>query len=230
MSHRPADRARAAHTDMTIVATLIDDALQALDQSLAGWPTSTPGAAPAGPQTVVPCPVDECPQMRPCSVHDDDKDRRAFQPDAFGHEPAEVDTPVERNGLTPDAAHRDLVMLKALLKTIARQAAIAARITSRWGLAGIDATSVGTRLADIDAAVWCDNCGRYGFKNPRRKGGTECDFCCSFRQTYAPYPAPRELLDIHSSGRKVSINDITRIMDRCHAGWRRKIKKRAKTL
>ena len=61
--------------------------------------------------------------------------------------------------------------------------------------------------------------------NPKRPGGKECDFCARFRRDFAPYQAPKALIEMRQY-RTPNSADINRIMERSHGpNWRKKIKK-----
>lgn len=213
MTARAATRARQIALDATTIAVTIDAALRHIDDSRAGYPTSTPGAAPLGAQGSSECNARDCTNTQPC-------------PD---HNPAGVDTPVERQAFTVDQAARDWTHIDRLSRRITLDIALLANLTSKWGLTGINATDVKDKLKEAGDSIFCANCSKHGASNVKRQGGTECDFCARFRNDYAPFTAPAELVDIHDRRGRVNSADIARIMIRKHGpDWVKKLKKKPK--
>lgn len=202
---RPGDLARQTLIDATVVATLIDATVANLDLGIGGWPTQTPGASPLAGTGAQECPRPDCARTRPCPEHDGD-DRG-------------------------DTALRDLEHLTDSLRLVAHHVALVAMLCTRWGMAGIDQTTVTTRLATIDAGIWCQNCARHGFNTVRLSDRTECRFCADFRRDGAcglnnpnHYEAPKDLIDTHQR-RRINSGDVKRIMERTYGdGWNRKRK------
>lgn len=183
----------ATHLDTTVLATHLTAALHALHDSVAGYPTSTPGAAPATPHTT------------------------DYDPDEATDGRVQL-TPVERNAGTPDRAQRALDELNRNIRRAQRHTARAAAIATHWALPGIDGTTVARRLAAIpNPHLFCRT---PGCDNPHADDRTECSWCNDFRQTYGT-PPTTGLLDIRAR-RKVTINDIERNLDRDQPGWRTK--------
>jgi len=170
--------ATTALTDITTIASWINPAIANLQQNQAGWPTSTPGAAPAEAHTTA-CAHPDCTHDRPCPTHDT--------------EPVTL-TPTERCAATHDPATADLDQLHTDLRQLATIAARAARIVTRWAHPGLNRTQIADQLAAIDAVIWCSNCTRYGRHEPREEDRTECTFCRQFRRDYKT-AAPKEIWD-----------------------------------
>jgi hypothetical protein len=198
---RPANQARTAATHAVTVARLIDVTLTNLGINVSGYPTSTPGASAPTPAPIVECPHPECTNNVPCEIHS----------------PQVGLTSTERLAGQRDQAQADLETIGKELGDVTRRLARIAGICQRWAFAGVNDATVAQILRAIDSEIWCANCAQHGFKNPRLEDRTECDFCSSFRRTNPNnYPAPKELLDIYASGRKVNSNDVARIMTRLY--------------
>lgn len=211
MPRRPADQAAQIYTDAYVISSLITPALSALDVGLGGWPTSTPGAAPLEAGPAVECTHPDCTNTQPCPEHS----------------PPVVLTSTERYAGQHDKARADLEALTRLLRRCSADMATAARICRRWGLAGVDQSTVKARLASIDRDIWCANCGQYGWKEPRLPEQTECDFCSQFRRDYGR-PCPKEVLDVKRYRTHVSEADKQRILNTIDPDWRRKLTKKRK--
>ena len=151
---RTADQARTILTDATVLATLIDAALNALHDSRGGYPSQTPGAAPQSGHS----PVSE------------DGDVKL--------------TATEAGATNIDHATRDLQRLVTHIAKAQHHAARAANLAARWGNPALDDTAVARRLKDIDQAIWCHNCHKHGHNNPRQEGRTECRDCADFRRDH----------------------------------------------
>lgn len=207
---RITDRARIALVDATTIATLIDTALRSMHDNLAGYPTSTPGAAPSTPGQPPTysgrCQENDCPHPRPCPDHDG---------------PIALTQP-ERLALIGNPAANDMEQLAADMALAATVLARAARIAVRWGMPPVNGETVTQRLATIDAGIWCNNCARHGQRNPRRDGKTECGFCASFRADYG-LPASAAIWQARDArGGRIYVQDIERILDRDSKGWRKR--------
>lgn len=162
-------RAEHALTDATTISVTIAAALTNLDLALAGWPTSTPGASPLQAGPAAPCRDEQCTNIRPCPVHDD--------------EPVEL-TSTERLANDTDRARRQLDYLHDHIRKAEHHLAQAAAISHRWAWHGIDQTTVKARLTAIDASIWCENCSKFGRHEPREQGRKECRDCANFRRDY----------------------------------------------
>ena len=204
---RTADQARTILTDATVLATYIDAAMQTLHDHRGGYPTSTPGAAPATPAPTPeyegPCTEPNCTTPRPCPNHD--TDITLTQP--------------ERDANTHDQAAIDATNLAEHLRLAAHHTRNAANIAARWGHPASTTTTIAQQLAAIDQSIWCRNCSRHGHKEPRRERKTECAFCAVFRQDYG-LDAPKTILDARDArGGRLYVQDIERILTRDHPGW-----------
>lgn len=192
--HRLTNYSRAIYADAHTVAARIDAAVASMEQSMGGYPSSTPGAAPSTSRSV-------------------------FDPDG----PVTL-TATERLAATIDHAQVDLEAFTAAMKEAHRHLATAAVIALRWGTPRVDDTVVRKRLSaavTADHGIWCRNCARHGHRNPKAEGRTECDFCASFRQSYG-LDAPKAVFDARDSrGGRIFVQDIERILDRDHPGWRK---------
>lgn len=196
---RPADTARLILTEATLLAIDIDPALRALSEALAGWPSQTPGASPGG-GTLHAGALDQ-------QVLDD------LDATEFGHLPASRITSVEANAGRADTARRDLEQLTDALKAANTHLRRAADIAHRHATVRVDDTSVKARLTAIDA-LWCSNCSLHGFNNPRRPGGTVCEYCAQFKSQYPQfrcYP-PKGVLEIWTTRGKCGPTDVHRVM------------------
>lgn len=216
----PADLARQALIDTTVIATLVDAALHALEQGQSGLPESTPGAGPASAGGDRECPRSDCTRSAPCPTHD---------PDGAIHL-----TATERLGTTNDPASRDLATLHNDIRLMAHYATRAARLAHQWGLAGVTETQVKSGLKERLEEIWCGNCGKAGLSTVRVQGRTECRFCEEVRQKGTcgvanpnHHPAPKGLLEIHVR-RRLNSADFVRCMSATYGpNWNKKIKKRA---
>jgi len=225
MSRRTSTQARNILTDATVIATLIDAALTALDIGLQGWPETTPGASPASQGPATQCNHrnftgdNDCTKNRPCPDH--------------GEADGVHLTTTERFGTTPDQARHDLDALTEHIHQAAHHTAKAARITHRWGLKGVTDTEITIGLTERLEDIWCRNCAKAGISTVHRIGRQECAFCEQFRLAGAcgvrnpnNHPAPKPLLDIHFS-RRINSGDITRTMTATYGPtWNRKLGKK----
>lgn len=185
MTARPDTLRRRAHEallDITVLRTLIDPALLALDAGLSGWPTTTPGANPGSssgrgraPRTIDP---------RDAVRGDDGLDRNRG---------------AERDALGSDPARRSLEALDEHLRLAADHARAAAVIVGQWAQVRVDATTVTKQLAIADTALWCTNHLRHNGREVRREGGTLCEFCSGFQVQYKRLP-PANVLDWRGRG------------------------------
>lgn len=157
-------------TDATITTINLNSAINNLNDHLAGYPETTPGAAPAEAQPPTPCTHNTCTHIRPCPKHDDHTQL----------------TTVERLATQPDKARTDLEQLNEHLRLAAHHTAQTAILTTKW------ATNHRLDQATYDAHIWCTNCIGYGEHNPRETDRTECRFCSAFRREHK-IPAPREI-------------------------------------
>jgi len=222
MTRRPATLAQIALVDATVIATLIDAALTALDLGLQGWPETTPGASPASGNGTRECPNPLCANTTPCLTHDPDG--------------TIVLTATERFAITTDIASRDLDALTEHIRRGAHHMAAAARLCHQWGLQGVDDTTIKAGLSERVEEIWCVSCAKAGISTVRTQGRTECRFCEEIRQKGTcgvPNPnhfaAPKGLLEIHAR-RRVNSADFTRCMVAAYGeNWNRKLKgKRAR--
>lgn len=196
--HRFNDYARAIYADTHTVTAQLDAALRSLEDSMAGYPSTTPGAAPS-------------------------TSRAAIDPLDAIDGPVHL-TSTERLAMSTDRAQRDLEALRVALIAAHRHLASAAVITLRWGSVRVDDTTVTKRLAGAvtaDHGIWCRNCSRHGVKEPRAEGKSECRFCADFRRTYG-IDAPQAVHDVRQArGGRLFVQDIERILDRESPGWRK---------
>jgi len=204
--------ARINLIDATTISTLATAALTSINNSLGGYPASTPGAAPAGPTHPPtyngPCQEPDCHHtVRPCPDHDT---------------PVTLTGPERMATSNPDPAATDLAQLTSDLAAANILLARAARIMVRWGIPTINDQTVTRRLAAIDEGIWCRNCTRHGQHNPRRDEHTECSFCGAYRTDYG-LPASKAIWDARDArGGRIYVQDIERILDRDSKGWRKR--------
>lgn len=209
---RITDLARINLIDATTISALASPALASIHNSTGGYPTSTPGAAPAGPSTPPtyngPCQEPGCEQLeRPCPDHDT---------------PVNLTGPERLASNKPDPAAADLARLAKDMAAANVLLARCARIVIRWGIPAINDQTVTQRLAAIDEGIWCRNCTRHGQHNPRREEHTECAFCAAFRADYG-LPASKAIWDARDArGGRIYVQDIERILDRDSKGWRKR--------
>lgn len=187
-------RARQCVSDATVLATLVDPALVALDRALAGWPEQTPGAAPAEARPAEPCHRNDCTHIRPCPVHDDDP-VALTQPEALASQ--------------GDPARRALEQLDEHVRIAVHHLAAASMLAIEWGKAGVTSTEVADRLD----AIWCRNCLRHGKHEPRDGAHLDCADCRRFRARWK-FDAPRAIIDARGRGRNLTEVDEKRILDR----------------
>lgn len=166
MSRTP-DQARHLFADAHIVATDIDAAIRALQDSRGGYPSSTPGAAPSTSSTVV-----------------DDPEGRVNL------------TQPERDAMTIDRARLDHIALTLAVRRAAAHTAKAAAIVNRWANPADTDTSVAKKLAGAERDIWCRNCATHGVNNVSEPNRIDCKFCATIRRTYGT-PPNRALLELH---------------------------------
>jgi hypothetical protein len=183
----------------TVVSTGLLAALANLDVALAGWPTSTPGAGPQETLPTSPCRDEQCTHIRPCPIHDKDRDHLNI---------------LEQAALNGDSVRIDLADLERDIRAMAHHAARASRIVTRWAHRGLTDTEIRQQLVAVDASIWCKNCSRYGRHEPRAQDLTECDFCSRFRRDYK-VACPREIWDARDArGGRIDLTTIDRILKR----------------
>lgn len=162
--------------DATTIRVALTPALARLEDALAGWPTSTPGASPLT-ASVTECSHHDCANTRPCPDHDTTHIRL---------------TATEQNASHPDKARNDR---DRIITDINQAAIILARLAntiSSWAFGNLNDQQIASRLTAIDASIWCSHCTQYGRHEPREQGRTECTFCRQFRQDYKQ-PPPAEI-------------------------------------
>lgn len=193
---RPNDQAREALLNVTVIVTELDVALRSLDVALAGWPESTPGAAPADSRPAVPCRHDEqCTHIEPCPVH--------------GEEPVHLTGP-ERGAQQGDRARVELDRLLEHVRQVAHHARAAAAITHRWAHGAVDQPTVRDLLGAIDAEIWCQHCVKFGEREPREEGRKLCAFCRRFQLDWGRLP-PVEVWEARNArGGKIDVTTIER--------------------
>lgn len=175
----------AVMNSATTLTALIDPALEALDVGKAGWPTSTPGANPDS------------------------------APSVFVEGERESSTQTERAALTRDPATEDHARMVKAIRVADLQLRIAASLAQKWATPALSKTTVAERIAVIDARIWCTNHALHSMKEPRRQGGTLCEFCQGFQQDYNR-TAPFEILDFKARGGKLfdaRVRQLLRIAD-----------------
>lgn len=161
--------------------TYVIDAIVAIDEGLAGWPTSTPGANPA---------------TDPVTVIDLDPDGRTAGRGAAIH---------------TDPCRADLDKLLEAMRIAEHQVRIAALIVEKYAVPRLDRTTIAKRLAASDASSWCTNHLRHGMQEPRREGGTECQWCADFKVQWKT-DAPAKVLDFRSRGVRLDAVKIRRMI------------------
>jgi len=193
------DQARAALSSATLLVREIDAALAALELGLAGWPESTPGAAPPEAQPAVPCRDPDCTHVRPCPVHDE--------------APVALTGP-ERGAEHRDPARADLDRLVEHVRLVAHHAAAAVAITHRYAYAGVNEGTVTAQLAAIDAGIWCEHCVRFGEHNPREEGRKLCEFCRTFQRDWKHLPSRDIWQARNARGGRLDVGTIERLLRR----------------
>jgi hypothetical protein len=206
-----------AHT----LAAYIDPALQRLDDSLAGWPTSTPGAGPASPS-----PIAEhnwCTEHPlPCEPHPDQHTTDGlchFHPlPCSEHPPDQRSSLTERAALQGDLARAQLDLLDTALEQAQAAVSAVTLIATRWGApSGRD---VKATLLTVDESIHCAHCFPLGYRNVRAPGKTLCDYCFNYRErwrnhtstkTIGNVPSARILALRDSRGGKIYRHDEERI-------------------
>lgn len=148
------------------------------------------GGWPSEPGTVIgdqECPHRDCTNSRPCPKHE---------------------------GLRTDRATADLAAFKEAVRQAFYHLRKATDITNRWGTVRDTDSTVSTKLAQLDTALWCVNCKEHGHQNVK-ENGNYCGFCSQFKsdfRKYNQYP-PKAILDIHAY-RRVNVSDVKRVMDK----------------
>lgn len=143
--------------------TYVDDAIRALDEGLAGWPTSTPGANPA---------------TDPVTTIDLDPEGR---------------TAGRGITITTDPCRADLDHLHESMRLAEHHTRRAAMIAMKYAIPRLDKTTVARRLAASDATAWCTNHLAHGMAEPRRDGGSTCAYCADFKVQWQTYPPAKVL-------------------------------------
>lgn len=199
MKIRNADkRAQAITLDANTVKIGLIPAINALSDALAGWPTNTPGAAPATIVATV-CGHPDCVRARPCPDHD--------------------------GGLAVDSARKQLEQLDRDLALAQTVLARLAGLVTKWAWGNLNDTQIAARLTAIDAGIWCKHCTQFGRHEPREAGHTECSFCRRFRSDYKQLP-PKEIWDARDARNgRIDQTTILRILKQLKA--RRKQDKRS---
>lgn len=196
-------RAHSALLNITVLRTLIDPALLALDAGLSGWPTSTPGS---NPSTAGSAPSPRAVTPRDAIRGDDGVDRNRG---------------AERDALAGDPARADLEALDEHMRQLVHHARQAAVIAGRWGQTRVDATTVTKQLAIADTALWCTNHLRHGSREIRREGGTLCDFCAGFQVQYKRLP-PANVLDWRGRGIRLNATHVAMLLRQTDEANRKK--------
>lgn len=210
-----ANRARTLVLDATALAATIDAALD--DSDLAGYPSSTPGAASQGSAAPLNDRCDDCGGPLPCRTHRLRSHLRADPrtgPDStheLGHLSTTNSSLTERGALSTDRARRELDELHEHVRIAAHHLARATKISIARGTARLDKTTVSQRLIDIDRDVWCTNCLRHDMRNPRADKGTLCEFCAGYRARWGRLPSGRVFACRDGRGGRIYENDIIRI-------------------
>lgn len=193
MPRDPIDQVHQIVLDTTVVATTIAPALHQMNQSVGGYPATAVGASPLEARPDEQCTHrdtagdNDCTESRPCPTHDNEA--------------------IERS----DKALSDRATILRILLRLSRDAALAAKICTRWGLGGVDASTVKQSLNDALSGIWCANCSQHGYNN-RRTNGEYCEFCSGIKSKYKRYPNAR-LLAIHATGRRILPSDVKRCFD-----------------
>ena len=174
-----------------------------MDDYRGAYPTSTPGAAAVTTTTII--------EYDPTTG------------EVLGHIKL---TATEQGASQRDIAAADLERYLATLERWQRDGALLAGLAVRYGIPGVDATTVQARIkAGLSALgarhdIWCTNCSTHGIHSPREQGKTLCSWCSDIQIEWGTLPT-KGLLDIRASGRKVNVNDIVRHFDRDAPGWKR---------
>lgn len=177
--------ANQAHLDLTTIVERLPRALNAIHDSLGGYPTRTAGAT----STTSPVSFLDIETMDP----DGPTDRIPL-------------TPVEAAATTPDPARRDLHNLDTAIRDAAKALEDAHRIVARY-------TPTQPRRTKADPAPddWCTSCFRNaGHHTPitLRKSGEPyyadlCKWCGEWRTAHGTLP-PVAILRARHEGRKIT--------------------------
>lgn len=164
--------------------TYVIDAVNAIDDNLSGWPTSTPGANPG----TAPVTIGEL----------------------------DPETPVmgvvnRLEGLPADPVADDMAKLNDHMRKAEHHVRVAAFIAMKYAVPRLDRTTIAKRLAASDASSWCTNHLRHGMQEPRREGGTECQWCADFKVQWKT-DAPAKVLDFRSRGVRLDAVKIRRMI------------------
>lgn len=202
---QPTALAQALHADALVIAADLTRALTVINESLGGYPDHTPGAAPTVAVGATECRRHDCTNTRPCPDHDD---------------PIRLTT-TEAGALTRDPAQADHTRLLDAIRIAHHHATIAARIVTRWAHPTVDGTTVAKRIAAGGHEVWCRNCSRWGHKNPRLDGRSECAYCRDFRLEYGIDATAEIHAARDARGGILPSQHVVRILDRDVPGWRK---------
>lgn len=192
----------------------IGRALQRLHDDRGGYPSSTPGAAPATPglppdytgrcmeKVTVGAPY-RCSKPRPCPDHDT----------------AITLTQPERGASSKDPASKDKAALERMIVRVAKDLRRLSDLAARWGNPALTGTEVESKLAD---ELVCKNCRLNGGDGLRQPKATECWSCAEFRRDYG-VSRDRWLIDYMTrNGKRPSSNQIVRHLDDVQPGWRKR--------
>lgn len=230
MTTRLAREARELYQHAYDLMISVDEAERRLDDSQAGWPTSTPGATPA---TAGPPSAGRCDEITGRHY-----DTHPASYTVCGNPLPCPDHPTYATSIVERTAHndRDRRLLDQLRREV--HAALpptkrAARIATANGTPRLDATTITPRLGEADTGIWCTNCVRHGYRNPRIEGEQYCSFCGDFRRYWLrddngkPVDAPKDVLDLRSAKSRLYETDITRILARLGVAWKHPKRKKA---
>ena len=194
--HRLTQYTIAIVNDSHTLSAHLSSALTALYDHAGGYPSSTPGAAPAEGGRIIDLEESE-----------------------LGHV---VLTPTERAASTVDADRRDRDELDRCIRRAQRALARAATLAQRHGVPAIDDTTVAKRLAGAvtaDQGIWCPNCLRHRTSTVRAEGRSQCWPCIDFKRTFGS-ERPFGVVDAVSRGIPLNQMKIEMILDREVPGWR----------
>lgn len=134
---------------------------------------------------------------------------------------------------TPDQTRVDLDNLNHLLTRITRDILDATDIVTRYSpptqtLRRVLATDAAADLNRRSTDTWCTSCIRVGSMAPQRKeGGTLCRWCSDLSRALGGATPPKNLVERHAQGRRITEQDITKAKQDI-AKAKRETKKRKK--
>lgn len=174
--------AQLVFEDAARTCNVLAAALTTLHESLGGWPTSAPGAAP---------------ETGGGSIDLDELINGAV-----------TLTTVERLAGQRDAARADLRIIHRALARASNDMKTAAELTRKWA----GDTAGAKAPAAYDSGIWCENHLRHGQKEPRGANALNCDFCVAFIRDYKRGAPLRILQYRDARGGRIPEAEVRRIL------------------